>query len=79
MGVWAGPHARSPALYRSSRRARRRSDRPGWLTGVNRRALDWLNAEGIHHLQLFQAVQISYREQALRFRQFVETRERLGA
>ena len=44
-----------------------------------RRALDWLNAEGIHHLRLFQAVQISDREQALRFRQFVETRERLGA
>jgi hypothetical protein len=43
------------------------------------RALNWLNAEGIHHLRLFQAVQISDREQALRFRQFVQTRERLRA
>ncbi|QTC93063.1 hypothetical protein [Brevundimonas goettingensis] len=44
-----------------------------------RRALDWLNAEGVPHLALFQAVQISDREQALRFRQFLETCERMGA
>jgi len=44
-----------------------------------RRALDWLTAEGIHHRRLFQAVEISDREQALRFRQFVETRDRLRA
>jgi len=46
-------------------------------TAERLRALDWLNAEGIPHLRLFQAVQIQDREQALRFRKFVETRERL--
>lgn len=44
-----------------------------------RRALDWLNAEGVAHLRLFQAVQIPDRDQAQRFRAFVETLERMGA